>query len=156
METKIGAGAPGSVLEFREGPGDPYFVVDAAKITALGRFLKADPDLRFDYLTNLSGLDEKENLTVVYHLRSTTHGHGIEIRASVPRENPEIDSVTGVWAGANWFEREAFDLFGIVFRGHPDLRRIMLPDDWEGHPLRKDYEDPKRYQDIDNTRDYGI
>jgi len=155
-EAKIRAALPEALLETPEAEGEPYLVADAAHIQALCRFLKTDEAFRFDYLTNLGGLDEEENLTVVFHLRSTHHGGTLALRTSVPRETPVLDSVTSVWGGAGWYEREAWDLFGIEFRGHPDLRRIMLPDDWEGHPLRKDYEDPMRYGEIDNTRDYGI
>lgn len=156
MEAKIREAVPEALLETPEAAGEPYLVVDPAKIREVGLFLKESGAFRFDYLTNLGGLDEGENLTVVYHLRSTRGPGKLALRASVPRENPEIDSVSPVWAGAGWFEREAFDLFGFRFRGHADLRRIMLPDDWEGHPLRKDYVDPMRYGEIDNTRDYGI
>ena len=76
---------------------------------------------------------------VVYHLHSIEHNERIRLKCRLSGENPEIDSVTSVWRSADWYEREVFDLFGIRFAGHPDLRRIMLPDDWEGHPLRKDY-----------------
>ncbi|MFH1277151.1 MAG: NADH-quinone oxidoreductase subunit C [Candidatus Eisenbacteria bacterium] len=155
-EARIREALPGALLETPEAIGEPYLVVDAARIREVGRFLKEDGAFRFDYLTNLGGLDEGESLTVALHLRSTHHGGKLALRASVPRENPEIESLFPVWEGAGWFEREAFDLFGIRFLGHPDLRRIMLPDDWEGHPLRKDYVDPMRYGEIDNTRDYGI
>jgi len=76
---------------------------------------------------------------VVYHLNSLERKQWLRLKARIGGENPTIESVTSVWRGANWYEREVFDLFGIRFTGHPDLRRIMMPDDWEGHPLRKDY-----------------
>jgi NADH-quinone oxidoreductase subunit C len=75
----------------------------------------------------------------VYHLHSPERNERLRLKCRLPAANPEIDSVTAVWRGANWYERETFDLFGIRFRNHPGLRRIMLPEDWEGHPLRKDY-----------------
>jgi NADH-quinone oxidoreductase subunit C len=87
----------------------------------------------------------------VYHLFSTITKKRIRLKAPVWENKPEIDSVTPVWCGANWHERECFDMFGIVFKGHPDLRRILMPDDWEGHPLRKDYpvNDQEVYEYID-------
>jgi NADH-quinone oxidoreductase subunit C len=84
-------------------------------------------------------------LGVVYHLHSTSLDHKIVLKTEVTAESPHAASVESVWKTANWHEREAFDLFGIVFDGHPDLRRILLPDDWEGHPLRKDYAVPEFY-----------
>jgi NADH-quinone oxidoreductase subunit C len=156
IEERIGKTVEGAVISREEQAGDPYLVVSSEKIEEICRFLRDDPDLFFNYLTCLGGLDEKENLTLVYHLLSLRHRHTLQIRASVPRVNPEIRSVSSVWRGAIWFEREAFDLFGFHFQGHPDLRRLVLPENWEGHPLRKDYEDPMEYQGIDNTRDYEI
>jgi NADH-quinone oxidoreductase subunit C len=82
---------------------------------------------------------------VVYHLASVVHNHKIVLKAICTKENPHVQSVADVWGTANWHEREAFDLIGIVFDGHPDLRRILLPYDWEGHPLRKDYKVPEFY-----------
>jgi len=83
---------------------------------------------------------------VVYNLYSLTHRHRVTLKVVMPREGAHVASVTGIWAAANWHEREAYDLTGIVFDGHPDLRRILLPDDWEGHPLRKDYEVQETYE----------
>ena len=104
--------------------------------------LKESNDTSFDYLFCLTGVDYKEHLEVVYHLESTKLGHKLVVKvATEGRENPAVDSVYNIWPTAEWHEREAYDLFGIIFNGHPDLRRILLPDDWEGYPMRKDYVD---------------
>src|SRR5919197_592216 len=104
--------------------------------------LRADtPELEFDFLTDLTAVDypaRPRRFDVVYHLYSMTRNHRLRLKATVG-ENETIPSVVAVWKAANWEERECFDMFGIVFSGHPDLRRILLPEDWEGFPLRKDY-----------------
>ncbi len=95
-----------------------------------------------DYLADLCGADypdNKDRFEVVYNLYSIKHGHRLRVKALVPESDPSVDSVVPVWSGANWHEREACDMYGIVFNGHPDLRRILMPEDWEGYPLRKDY-----------------
>lgn len=107
----------------------------------------------FDYLVDVTCVDylnKKENrFEVIYQLYSIPNRMELRIRAEVPEHEPEIDSVVPIWAGANWHEREAYDMFGVVFKGHPDLRRILMPEDWEGYPLRKDYpvEGPEEYWD---------
>jgi len=111
------------------------------------RFLRDAPDLRFDYLSDVTAVDflEANNMRrvprfeVVYHLLSLDYLHRVRVKAPVPEEDPRIDSVQDIWPTANWHEREVFDMFGITFDGHPDLTRILMPDDWEGHPLRKDF-----------------
>jgi NADH-quinone oxidoreductase subunit C len=111
-----------------------------AKIVSVCGFLKYDQ--QFVRLSTVTGVDRypaEPRFEVVYHLLSLERNLRVRVKARLRGEQPEIDSVTSVWRGANWYEREVFDLFGVVFRGHPDLRRIMLPDDWTGHPLRKDY-----------------
>jgi NADH-quinone oxidoreductase subunit C len=110
-------------------------------IAAACRFLKADQ--QFERLSTLTGADRyptEPRFEVVYHLHSLARNLRLRLKVRLAGANPEVDSVTPVWRGANWYERETFDLFGIRFRNHPDLRRIMLPDDWVGHPLRKDYQ----------------
>jgi NADH-quinone oxidoreductase subunit C len=97
---------------------------------------------QFVRLADLTAVDwhpSEPRFEVVYHLHSIERNERLRLKCRVSGDAAEIDSVTSVWRSANWHEREVFDLFGIVFRGHPDLRRIMLPEDWEGHPLRKDY-----------------
>lgn len=119
---------------------EPFAVVEASAIAEACEFLKNDPEMSFNSLMCLSGVDQdEENLRIVYHLFSIGKKVKITLHVIVPKKKPNVKSVAGVWSTANWHEREAFDLFGIKFEGHPDLRRILLPDDWEGHPLRKDY-----------------
>ena len=108
----------------------------------LSKQLKEDTDTSFDYMFCQTGIDWLENMEVVYHLRSTSHGHEVVVRAQIiDRKNPTVDSVYDLWKTADFHEREIFDLLGIKFTNHPDLRRIFLDDDWEGYPLRKDYVD---------------
>ena len=108
----------------------------------LSKQLKEDTDTSFDYMFCQTGIDWLENMEVVYHLRSTSHGHEVVVRTQITdRENPTVDSVYDLWKTADFHEREIFDLLGIRFNNHPDLRRIFLDDDWEGFPLRKDYVD---------------
>jgi NADH-quinone oxidoreductase subunit C/D len=118
--------------------GDGTVQVEAGKFHSAAADLKG---LGFDLLGMLTAVDEGETFTLVYRLQSRSLGAAIFVKTQVPRTEPEIESLCDVWPAANWQEREVFDLFGIHFRGHPDLRRIFLPDEWEGHPLRKDYED---------------
>lgn len=118
-------------------------IVRRERILEICTFLHDHPSLYFDYLADLCGADyfdkKVPRFEVVYNLYSIRHRHRIRLKAQVPEDNPSIDTVTSVWVGANWHERECFDMYGIVFKGHPDLRRILLPEDWEGYPLRKDY-----------------
>ena len=127
-------------------PVNPFFFVDAEKINAICYFLRDEETLQFDNLSCLSGVDyDKENLAVVYHLYSYALNHKLVIKTIVPKTNPVVRTVSDVWVAAEWHEREAFDLIGVNFEGHPDMRRILLPEDWEGHPLRKDYKVPEFY-----------
>jgi NADH-quinone oxidoreductase subunit C len=96
----------------------------------------------FDFLFCLTCIDWKTHLTVVYHLSSTTYRHNIVVKVQLDRNNPVIDTVTDIWRTAEFHEREVFELFGVQFKGHPDLRKLILTDDFEGYPLRKDFEDP--------------
>jgi NADH-quinone oxidoreductase subunit C len=99
-------------------------------------------DLKFERLTSVTGVDRfpaEPRFEVVYHLQAIAKKERLRLKARVSGENPEIDSVTGIYHGADWYERETFDLFGVRFLNHPNLIRIMMPEDWEGHPLRKDY-----------------
>lgn len=108
----------------------------------LAEFLRSDAEFAFTYLSDVTGVDGFPNeprFELNYHLLSLQRRETLRLRVRVPGENPTIQSVVPVWPTANWHEREIFDLFGIRFEGHPDLRRMLLPDDWEGYPLRKDY-----------------
>ena len=138
-----------TVLEIKsDQPTEPIIIVNTLEIDKICDFLASESELQFDSLMNLSGVDEiKENkLSVYYHLESTSLRHKITLKVLTEREKPEVSSVVGVWNGADWHEREAYDMFGIIFLNHPDLRRILMPYDWEaGYPLRKDYENPEFY-----------
>ena len=127
----------------------PFVVVATETILEVATFCKEDPDLAFDNLMCLSGVDypgeDPPRMEVVYHLLSYTHHHTFSLKVLTPRENPAVATVEGVWGVANFHERECWDMFGIVFTGHSDMRRILLPDDWDGFPLRKDWEDPDYY-----------
>jgi len=112
-------------------------------------FLRDDNEMQFDYLSCLSGVDYNNGkLGIVYHLFSMVHKHKLVLKTLCTKDHPHIQSVSEVWGTANWHEREVFDLFGITIDGHPDLRRILLPDDWVGNPLRKDYKVQEFYHGI--------
>ena len=128
------------VVEFRD---QVSVIVKRDQILSILKFLHDDPLLSLNHLQDLTAVDyskKKEiRFEVVYNLYSIRHRHKIRIRAQVPENDTKIDSVVPIWSGANWHERECYDMFGITFTGHPDLRRILMPEDWEGFPLRKDY-----------------
>ena len=128
----------------------PRVHVDAADWRAIAECLLAEPVLRMDWLANLSGVDyaADDQMCVVYDLWSFDLRHSFAVKVFCRRVAPNVPSVADLWPAANWHEREAFDLFGIVFENHPDLRRIVLSDDWEGFPLRKDYVFPRQYHGI--------
>ncbi|KJU85981.1 NADH (or F420H2) dehydrogenase subunit C [Candidatus Magnetobacterium bavaricum] len=113
------------------------------RVCDIARYLHDNPQYGFDYLNDLCGVDYMDIKTprfeVVYHLYSVRHRHMLRLNVQVSENAPDIDSVVEIWAGANWHERECYDMYGIVFNNHPDLRRILMPEDWEGHPQRKDY-----------------
>jgi NADH-quinone oxidoreductase subunit C len=131
----------------------PHVVVEAARIREICEYLKSDGELAFDFLSAIAGVDKGEQLEVVYLLYSYSKHHSLTVKARVPRAEPVIQSVAFVWPAADWHERETFDLIGIRFDGHPDLRRILLPPDWVGYPLRKDYKYPVSYEGITLRRD---
>lgn len=141
---------PESNLELKtDQPTEPVLLVSPNEIDKMSVFLHDNQELQFDSLVLLSGVDEvKANLlSVYYHIESTSLKHKIVLKVVTDRSNPEVNSVTSVWKGADWHEREAYDMYGIKFTNHPDLRRILMPYDWEaGYPLRKDYENPEFYQ----------
>ena len=147
---------------------DPWIEVAPEGIVAVATHLRDEPSLAFDYLNSVTAvdylhIDEKKaakaewqpHLEVVYHLFSMQHKHSLVLKVMLPRwmddqpgELPEVPSVAGVWSTADWHERECYDLFGVRFTGHPNLKRILCPEDWVGHPLRKDYEMPLEYHGI--------
>jgi NADH-quinone oxidoreductase subunit C len=125
--------------EFRD---ELTVVVPTEKIVEVCRFLRDDPALKFDLLADLCGLDmytPVKRFAVVYNLYSLSHKHRIRLKIFTEEEDPKVPTVTGIWGTANWHERETYDMFGIVFEGHPDLRRVYMPDEFEHHPLRKDF-----------------
>jgi NADH:ubiquinone oxidoreductase subunit C len=116
------------------------------------RYLKEEEHCNI--LMCLSGAESPEFLESVYHLFSESSRRRLTIKVKLPKDKPEVATIGDLWPGAYYFEREAYDLFGIVYKNHPDLRRIMLPEDWVGHPLRKNYVDPTQYGGINNERIY--
>jgi NADH-quinone oxidoreductase subunit C len=132
--------APGTVTGGKQDRQELTLEIAAEGILSVCRYLKTEHQfVRLSTLTAVDWYPEEPRFEVVYHLHSPERNERLRLKCRISGENPEIDSVTVIWRGANWYEREAFDLFGIRFRNHPDLRRIMLPDDWAGHPLRKNY-----------------
>jgi NADH-quinone oxidoreductase subunit C len=126
----------GGKLEF----GELTLEIAAAKIASICGFLKYDQGfVRVSSVTAVDRYPSEPRFEIVYHLHSVARKERVRLKAVLPGTDPVIESVTGVWRGANWYEREVFDLFGVRFLNHPDLRRILMPDDWEGYPLRKDY-----------------
>ena len=134
---------------------DASCVVKREALVEVCRFLKSEPGLELDFLEDETAVDwpKRNVIEVVYHLLSYKHRHGFKIKVEADRAAPSVPTVEGVWKTANWFEREIYDLFGVDFPGHPDLRRIMLPDDWVGHPLRKDYQEAGGWHGISNERE---
>jgi NADH-quinone oxidoreductase subunit C len=147
---------PDKVLEVSERKPDPFAVVAADAIGPIGSFLCGDPETAMDCLNNLTGVDYKDRIEVVYHLFSYKHRHGCVLKVKLPRDNPAVATVEGIWRAANWMEREIFDLLGVTFEGHSDLRRILMPEDWPGYPLRKDFVEPLEYHGISTVRESPI
>ena len=124
------------------------YVIPKEQLLPVCKFLHENSAYYFDHLASLSGVDngiDTGTMEVVYHLYSIPFNKHLSLKAILERNNPKIETVTSIWKSADWHEREAFDLYGIEFVGHSDLRRILLPADWVGHPMRKDYEEDKTY-----------
>ena len=124
--------------------GDAVIHVAPEALPGTAKFLREDPDLCFDYLSQITGVDYLEQdreprFEVVYELHSMDHNHTIRIRVGLPEDGPSVPTVSDIWKGALFPEMELFDMFGFDIPGHPNLKRLIMPDDWEGHPLRKDY-----------------
>jgi len=129
-----------AILETTERLGETTVIADPAKIVEFLLFLRDSE--KFNRVSSITAVDwhpAEPRFEVVYHLHSTSRNARLRVKCRLSGTNPEIDSVTSVWPGANWYERETYDMFGIVFRNHPNLVRILMPVDWDGHPLRKDY-----------------
>lgn len=140
---KIQEKLPQAFIGSKEFLGELTVLVKKEEIVGICQFLHDDPALSFDHITDICSVDypqAEERFEVVYQVYSITHRHRIRVKARVREDDPVIDSVTGIWKGANFLEREVYDMMGIRFRGHPDLRRILMPEDYEeGYPLRKDF-----------------
>lgn len=138
---RLKAEKPGCVVEVRDALGEVTVIVPREKIVEACRFFKETQG--FDMLADLCGVDrgpeEDPRFEVNYHLFSTKHHKRLRLKVLLSEDDPHVETVTTVWKTANWHERETYDMFGIIFDGHPDLRRILLPSDFDGHPLRKDY-----------------
>jgi len=134
---------PEWVGEVVEALNETTMTVKREHLVEVCSYLKSTPAARFDFLADICGVDrgpeEEPRFEVNYHLFSTTIHHRLRLKVLLTDEDPHVPTVTGVWRTANWHERETFDLFGVIFDGHPDLRRILLPDDWQGYALRKDF-----------------
>lgn len=134
---------PAVTFEIHRFRGEVSIFVPRENIVEVATFLRDNADLRYNYLSDLCGNDwpdREVRFEVIYHLYSMEHFTRLRLKVRVPADDCHCPTVTGVWGTANWHEREVFDLFGIVFDSHPDLRRILLPEEWDGHPLRQDYE----------------
>jgi NADH-quinone oxidoreductase subunit C len=139
---KIRGWRPEAIAELVSFRDQLTVVVPREHIRPLAEFMISEADLKFNFLSDLSGMDRfpiEPRFELNYHLLSLSRRDTIRLRVRVPGEDPVVESVVSVWPTANWQEREIFDLFGVRFNGHPNLKRMMLPDDWEGFPLRKDY-----------------
>jgi NADH-quinone oxidoreductase subunit C len=131
---------PGAILD---SPGADEVVIARETMLDVFRALKEDPQLAFTFLVDLTAVDywkrKEPRFEVVYHLGSFTTSRRLRVKIPVPEQDPTVESLTSLWRGADWLEREAWDMYGIRFRGHPNLRRVLLYEQFEGHPLRKDY-----------------
>jgi NADH-quinone oxidoreductase subunit C len=144
------------VLEISERVPDPFAVIETGALPEVALFLRDDPDLAMDCLSNETGVDYKDRIEVVYHLFSYKHRHGCVLKVKLPREEPTAATMETIWPAANWMEREIYDLVGVTFTGHSDMRRILMPEDWPGHPLRKDFVEPLEYHGISTVRESPI
>ncbi|MEW6277924.1 MAG: NADH-quinone oxidoreductase subunit C [Candidatus Eremiobacterota bacterium] len=133
---------PGQPIELDPSNADGL-LVPADRVPEVFGWLKESPDAGMDYLEFITCVDyPPTHLNLVYSLYSLTHRHRLALKVRLDRHHPSVPSLRHLWVNADWNEREVYDLFGVVFHGHPDLRRLLMPDDWEGHPLRKDYLHP--------------
>ncbi len=140
---------PQGLTSMREFRGELQVVVPREQLVAVAQFLRDTPELRYIYLENLCGVDylgREPRFEVVYHLLSLSHRHRVCLKVGVPEADPTVPTLTRLWPTANWQEREAYDMFGIIFRNHPSLERILMPEDWDGYPQRKDV--PLGYEEV--------
>ena len=138
---------PAAIVDTHARLGEATLLVRSEQLIGVMRFLRDTAGLEFDMLSDLTCVDylgETPRFEMVYHLYSLAHNHRVRVKSRVSEEDPRIDSCIPIWPGANWLEREVWDLYGVRFNGHPDLRRLLLYEEFEGHPLRKDYPKEKR------------
>lgn len=138
---RVASAFPGAVTGTDEFRGQLSIFVKREALLEVARLLRDDAGLRYNFLENLCGVDylgRTPRFEVVYHLLSQANRHRVCLKVGVPETDPSLPSLTPLWSAANWQERETFDMFGITFSGHPSLERILMPEDWEGYPLRKD------------------
>ncbi len=142
LEERVRAALPEAVERAVVFRGELTLYVDRAQLIALLQHLRDDAELAFELLSSLSGVDypeEEKRLHVVYHLTSMSHRHRLRVETSVSDTDPHVPSAVDLYPTADWHERETYDFFGVIFDGHPELTRILMPDEWVGHPQRKDY-----------------
>jgi len=133
---------PDAVLKANEFRDELTIIIPKERIVEVCRFMKEDDELAFDFLADLCGIDmdtSENRFGVIYNLYSLKNKHRIRLKTFAEEEHPKVPTVTGIWGTANWHEREAYDMFGIIFEGHPDLRRMYMPEEFEYHPLRKEF-----------------
>lgn len=123
-------------------------LVAGDKLIDVAKELHTNPETYFDQLSCVTGVDTTTSFEVIYHLYSIPFNLSLALKVILPRDNPRVPTLSAVWKSADWMERETYDMYGILFEGHNDLRRILMPADWEGFPLRKDYKEQDRYRDV--------
>lgn len=150
------AAMPDVALQVEEFRGETTIILPSERVVEVARFFRDTPGLIYNFLSDISAVDYYEEyggygnrpgrFAVSYHLLSMLYRRRLRLKVYLPEDNPTVATMINIWPGANWFEREIWDLMGISFDGHPDKRRLMLPDDWDGHPLRRDY--PLGYETV--------
>ena len=142
-----------SVTEADDEVKDPFITVLGSKVDRICMFCKAEAVLEFDFCQSITGMDTGDTLTCVYHLYSYQHRHTLVLKTTTPRDEAILPSCVYVWPAADWYEREVAEMFGIQFAGHPDLRPLLLPEQWQGYPMRKDYVEQPQYRGFPTTRE---
>jgi NADH-quinone oxidoreductase subunit C len=147
----INKSLPGIIKETNQEDSPVSIKVDAKDIRKICQYLRDQEDFYFDQCSCVTGIDngpEVGSMEIVYNLYSIVYDHHLMIKLELDRSNPQVDTISDIWKTADWLERETYDLLGIDFKDHPDQRRILLPKDWEGHPLRKDYKLQEYYHGV--------
>lgn len=153
LKERFGDAVSDPVLDVADKPVFlTYVFVDVAKIVEVCGFLKTDPSMRFEQLSVITGADMKDSIHLSYIVQSYENKAQAVVKVKLDREKPVCPTICKVWHAAEWHERETYDMLGVVFEGHPDPRRILLPDDWTGYPLRKDYKEEAAYHGMPTTR----